>query len=532
VYYVIGSGLAGIMCAHGLLEEGASVTLIDVGTECEPDKLEIVRKLSAVDPEKWDPALVESIKGDFLSSRSRRAFKPVYGSDFPYATNELEKIAQTGTRCLLSHAKGGLSNVWGAAVLPNRDEDFDGWPIRLKDLASSYEAVARVMKIAGRKDDLEKLYPYYSPPSPAASLSAQAQTILGNLNRDKTALDSAGIFFGQSRLAIRTIPDENGRQCENVGLCLSGCPYSAIYNATQTLTALAKNPNFHYLPGLAVEKLEELPSGEVRVSCRSVKDSGSKVFSADRVFVACGVLSTVKLIVNSSKATSVDLDMKYQPYFLMPFMMFKNHPDAPIERRHTLAQIFVDIFDSTISRHAVHLQFYTYNDIFKESLRRTLRLLPFFKSALEARLTGRLIAVQGYMHSDEAAGIRIKGRADSRGEMRLELSGEVGSGTKRTLRRLILKLIGHSRAIGAFPLLPLAEIGQPGQGNHIGAVFPMKENPGEWESDSLGRVGRFKRIHVVDASVLTTLPATTISYTSMANAHRIAVQAARQDAGI
>ena len=126
MYYVVGSGLTGVLCAHGLLEEGAEVAMIDVGVECEEDRLEAVRRLGAAEPEDWDPALVEFVRGDFLSARSRLAFKPAYGSDFPYATSELEKIPQAGTKCLLSHAKGGLSNVWGAAVLPNREEDFDG----------------------------------------------------------------------------------------------------------------------------------------------------------------------------------------------------------------------------------------------------------------------------------------------------------------------------------------------------------------------------------------------------------------------
>ena len=529
MYYVIGSGLAGVMCAHGLLEEGASVALIDVGVECEEDRLDAVRRLSLSDPEGWDPSLVESIKGDFLSSRSRLAFKPVYGSDFPYATSELEKVAQNGTKCLLSHAKGGLSNVWGAAVLPNRAEDFEGWPIRLKDLERSYEAVARVMKIAGRSDDLEEFFPYYAPTIPAAGLSSQARTILQNLGKNKNSLASSGIHFGQSRLAVRTIPDENGRACENVGLCLSGCPYSAVFNASHALAALLKNPKFEYLPGLAAENIEELSDGEVRISCRSVQSGGDRVFSANRVFVACGVLATTKLILKSLNASNVELNMKYQPYCLVPFILFKNHADAAVERLHTLTQVFIDIFDPRISRHAVHLQLYTYNEFFTRRLRQVLRGLPFFQSAVEAQLTGRLAAVQGYLHSDEAAGISVKGRADARGDIDLELTAKVGFAAKKTFGKMILKLIANSWRIGALPLIPLIELGRPGEGNHIGAVFPMKENPGDWESDALGRVGRFKRIHVVDASVLTTLPATTISYTSMANAHRIAVRAARED---
>jgi choline dehydrogenase-like flavoprotein len=49
----------------------------------------------------------------------------------------------------------------------------------------------------------------------------------------------------------------------------------------------------------------------------------------------------------------------------------------------------------------------------------------------------------------------------------------------------------------------------------------MRENPGEYETDRLGRPGGWERIHVVDSSVFPSIPATTITMSVMANAHRI-----------
>jgi choline dehydrogenase-like flavoprotein len=42
------------------------------------------------------------------------------------------------------------------------------------------------------------------------------------------------------------------------------------------------------------------------------------------------------------------------------------------------------------------------------------------------------------------------------------------------------------------------------------------------ESDVLGRVAPWRSIHLVDASVFPTVPATTFTLSIMANAHRIA----------
>ena len=49
----------------------------------------------------------------------------------------------------------------------------------------------------------------------------------------------------------------------------------------------------------------------------------------------------------------------------------------------------------------------------------------------------------------------------------------------------------------------------------------MRSDPGPLETDVFGRVQGWKRIHVVDASVFPSIPATTITLTAMANAHRI-----------
>ena len=76
--------------------------------------------------------------------------------------------------------------------------------------------------------------------------------------------------------------------------------------------------------------------------------------------------------------------------------------------------------------------------------------------------------------------------------------------------------------------VPLMRIlGVPGVGSHSGALFPMRERPNALETDRLGRLPGHPRIHLVDGSVLTTIPAATITYTIMANAHRIGAESAK-----
>ena len=55
---------------------------------------------------------------------------------------------------------------------------------------------------------------------------------------------------------------------------------------------------------------------------------------------------------------------------------------------------------------------------------------------------------------------------------------------------------------------------------------PQASGAGHTElgTDRLGRLRRWTNIHLVDASVFPTVPATTFTLTIMANAHRIATE--------
>ena len=54
----------------------------------------------------------------------------------------------------------------------------------------------------------------------------------------------------------------------------------------------------------------------------------------------------------------------------------------------------------------------------------------------------------------------------------------------------------------------------------------MSAQPQTGEVDILGRPHGLQRVHAIDSTVLPTIPATTITYTVMANAYRIGSLAA------
>src|SRR5262245_3877279 len=111
MHYVVGSGPSGIAAATALLDRGVPVTMLDVGVECEPDRMTIVRRMSHQDPSAWSEADRRAIASP-INNVGRFPLKLAYGSAFAYATDELQAMTQRGTSCVMSYAKGGLSNVW------------------------------------------------------------------------------------------------------------------------------------------------------------------------------------------------------------------------------------------------------------------------------------------------------------------------------------------------------------------------------------------------------------------------------------
>jgi hypothetical protein len=308
-------------------------------------------------------------------------------------------------------------------------------------------------------------------------------------------------------------------------MCLYGCPYEFIYNSAHTLDKLRENAAFTYHSGVVVEQLEEV-SSQVEVTGRNLDGAATFRMRADKVFVACGVLSTARIMLSTLGAYGQPIHALDNCYFLLPLMRYRGQPEALRERLHTLAQVFIELADPAIGPHRAHLQIYTYNDLFREEMVRMMGPLRGALPMIQRSVLGRLLLVQGYLHSDQSARIRmVLKRGVDGASPSLHLTGEPNPQTGRALAALRRRLWAERGSLKAVPISRMLRVGQPGRGFHTGGTFPMRVNPGPFEVDVLGRPHGFTRVHVVDASVFPSLPATTITLSVMANAHRIGTTA-------
>ena len=180
------------------------------------------------------------------------------------------------------------------------------------------------------------------------------------------------------------------------------------------------------------------------------------------------------------------------------------------------------------------LHFYTYNSAFLDALPALLAHARLSRAQTAA--LRRLSVAFGYLPSWASPRFSIQARAAlSPGELPelevREMDGEPSWLRNRMLRRVLARVAGSARALDLWPLLPALTMSAPGKSYHWGGTFAHARKPGvRAGSDVLGRVAPWRRVHLVDASVFPTIPATTFTLTIMANAHRIADAALREGA--
>ncbi|TMV08442.1 GMC family oxidoreductase [Ruegeria sediminis] len=507
---VIGSGPSALATVEGILEKGRKVTVVDAGEKLEANRAALRDALGATKPDGWDDdtlAELRSRQHDITDSVAR------FGSRFALRSRD-DVVFPANPNVVLqsSRAFGGLSNVWGAAVLPWAPGDLAGWPIAPADLQPHYTAIGSIVSIAGSAASFDDILATGDLPL-ARRLPAtrQAEALLRRL-KPTTTQGGAQFWPGPARQAA-------GPDCLACGLCLYGCPYGQIFNSSEKMAAHLREGRIEYQQAEVVRIRESGEGVTLDIA------DGRPPITGARVFVATGVLETARLMFESDRELAErGMVLRDSRHFFTPHLTTWGAGNISAAPHHTLALAFVELRDQAISPWTVHSQLYGWNNFYAremfEKYGRNLGLLqPLFE-----RVARRLIVVQSFLHSDHCAKIHLQ---PARGDPQHRLSAEVveADGFEDRVGRVRRAMARYLRRAGLIAITRAGQIGLPGSSFHIGATLPMTKSPRRGNTDALGRPHGAIRIHVVDASVMPAIPASTITLSVMANAHRIATTA-------
>lgn len=526
---ILGSGPAAAGAAIALSRQpDLQITVLDLGLQLEPDRRRVVDVLAGEAPPDWDEAALRTINAQPVGAgRGSLPQKRTYGSDYPFRdVGQLAGVTvESGANAsIVSPAYGGFSTVWGAQIMPFPASVLDDWPVKSSELAPHYRAILEQIPFAAEEDDLAALFPLLGDATSLPEASERTNAVLAAYHRHRGRLNQSGVTLGKARLAL------DAARCVRVGLCLTGCPYSLIYSAAQTFDRLQRSGRITYRPGLlALEVAEEKESA--RVTAKELSSGELRRFEAERIYVACGAVGTTRLVLTSLGLFEQDVAMIEAQQFTLPTLSLGPTADPRTEPAFTLNQFNMTVANDDRGYNLSLLHFYTYNPAFSAAL--PPLLLNRLASPARVQLLRRLSVALGYLPSWHSPRLRLRAHrpASEHSLPDIELSaGDRPPEGRAMLRSVVRKVLRAGPLLDLYPVLPMVSTAAPGKSYHFGGSFPHAAgDQGTFSSDRLGRVGGWRRIHLVDASVFPTIPATTFTLTVMANAHRIASEASMVD---
>src|SRR5262249_8871163 len=178
---VVGSGISGIFAAHALATRGLSVTILDVGETLDASRQMAVDELHDLLPEHWPSAAYDLIRENSTFNKGVLPKKVHFGSDYIYANDRTFapiRVMPKGRVPYPTFAKGGFSNIWGAAVLPPAECDMSDWPIPRSQMEPYFRKVAQILPLCGGEGTLSDAFPAYRDHLGDLDAGPQGQALL------------------------------------------------------------------------------------------------------------------------------------------------------------------------------------------------------------------------------------------------------------------------------------------------------------------------------------------------------------------
>ncbi len=524
---IVGSGpsaAAAALALEGVRE--AKITVLDLGTQLESGRQAARTAMANTSPDQWRSEDVELISAPpKAGSFGRLPTKQIYGSNFVFENSgQLDDIDTDGEAnpLVVSGAYGGFSNTWGAQLMPFSTGTFQTWPISRVNMEPHYRQILRRIPYSGESDDLEETFPLMGTPDRLPKVTVRTSSVLQRYERRRIAVRRHGVTVGHARLALK------GSACRRVGLCMTGCPDQLIYSASQSFDQLRANKRVDYRPGMRVDRIEEDAVGRVSVHVTEVSTGQRRTFGADRVLIGAGAIGTTRIVAGSLGLTDRSIMLAESAQFLMPFMSLRPVPELTQDGQFTLNQFNLFITFDSDGKEAALVHCYPYNDIMLASLPGLLTSGPL--RAVTTSGLRRLTVGLGYLPSWASPPVELRiGRPKTDESLPpIRLGASENEATQPMLNRVTRQLRRCGRALDLHPIPGQTKLSGPAKSYHYGGSFPMQTKPfGEFASDLHGRVGPWRNVHLIDASVFPTVAATTFTLTIMANAHRIATETMR-----
>ena len=475
---IVGTGPAAAAAILALADDPSQqITVVDIGERLADDTAAAVDRMSALEPAQWATADRELVSvGPAEVAGARLPEKRAYGSNHMFIDRGQQRglaMPDRGNHAAVSGALGGFSTVWGAQIMPFSRATFNRWPFGWDDIEPHYRAMLAEVPLAGEHDDYAEDFPLLSARGPLPPVSARTAAVLDRYQRHRDAVRAKGVVVGKARLAFAP------KSCLRCGLCMTGCPYSLIYSARQTVDRFVRRGRVRHISRVLVTGVEQ-PVGETP-TVRGIDLATDRAINldADRVFLGAGGLGSTRIALNSLNAPPYQVPLQESVQFLVPFVSRRTTGDPRGQQDFTLNQfnLLLKYDDEAYTTSQVHC--YPYNPAIAEALPSWLP--PSWNGAVLGRLTAGL----GYLPSWRSPQMRVDLGARHRDALPDITIRVVSNRRPPMLASVLRRLTALGPKLDLFPVLPMVRMSGPGKSYHFGSTFPHGNG-----SDLLGRIGR------------------------------------------
>jgi hypothetical protein len=429
--------------------------------------------------------------------------KLIFGSDYPYRHfNFGPKVMKRGSDLPFSFTQGGLSTIWGASFLPYSTNDVKDWPIDLIGLRIGYEFIAKRVPITSCSQ--RKLFSYEDYQN-----QSQLKPDVVFRTIDDLVFESEFLEIGASRLAVR-VGGGKDNDCIYCGKCLSGCSFGSIWSSKDELRDLVRD-GLTYISGQRVLSIS-MKNNNLTLDTVSKDGTLRKLDGFSRVFLATGNAETFRILAES-KMIDNQVEVQHSTTFYFPSLVIRK--GLKNSNTFALSQAFIRLQDGKTKKSTAHFQLYSLSKEMLDSIALRIPLIKLLPIKFRSVMMSKVVVAIGYCDSREYSKLKFVRTAN--GDCEIQGNFIVGrSQVKRSLQKRIWQSRQAFRKLGLITFPNFVILGKPGDGVHAGGWLVTGE-----KCDQTGTPFGYDGIHVIDSSVLPSIPDGPITFAIMANAVRI-----------
>ena len=443
-----------------------------------------------------------------ISTKSHLALKMKFGSTHTYVDSRaLGLVDDSKYKLPISYSRGGFGEIWGNGFTPYQGSEIfpDASSSFHIEIRKAMREILNVVSFSHFPSQLDDRFGTVDQWSNTCSFGPMlSHPTFERFLKKRIGLRPDGLLYGPPSLLL----DSN--RCTNCGLCLTGCPYGALFDPGERInlmTAAKILDANKFIKGI-VKRLEPTSLG-VRVHFTTDNLQNSELF--DEVILSSGPLSTALILINSGLLPE-NFEVPDSQVFYGAF--FSRKRIRLLESKKEVSQMVC--YPSVNSHEDFQISFYAPSDLSRTRISQTI--FPSFlqKLKIPKLISERIIPVIGFLPQDASGKLRIKKNSEGFSIIR-EKNPASSQSSRKALRRVSKTL----RPFGLVHLPLVTQIPAPGSGFHIGASLPL----GGKYIDELGYLHSAKAVRVLDASVLPKIPAGAHTFFTMALIRALTKQA-------